>query len=291
MDLLNALKSFATVVEKQSFSMAATHLNLSVAQVSKNVSWLEEQFKTNLLSRSTRRIIATDAGQRFFLYCQRILTEWDDAKNNIESLQEIPQGNLKIRLPLHSFGICQIANNIPAFLKRYPKLKIELLFQSSHEANFDQNTDITVHVGNLKGNETFHAKQVGILTKGVFATPAYLQLNGCPQVPEDLLHHNCIVFLKGKTNNAWVFKHQKINVSGNYRTNSVYALRDAAKANMGLVWMSHLWAAKDLADGNLTEVLTDFVAPGEPIYLIYKHHPSALSLPIKCFISYLKEIL
>lgn len=288
---MNALKSFAAVVEKKSFSMAATHLNLSVAQVSKHISWLEAQLKTQLLLRSTRRIVATNTGQEFFHHCHRILSEWDNAKNNLGSFQEIPQGSLKISVPLHSFGICHIANNIPAFLKRYPKLQVELLFQSPYEPGIDQSTDITIFIGTLKGKESFHAIQVGKLTKGVFATPTYLQQNGCPQVTEDLLHHNCIVFLKRKASNTWVFKHnKKIIVSGNYRTNSVYALRDAAKANMGLVWMSHLWAAKDLSEGNLIEILTDYVAPGEPIYLIYKHQAS-LSLPIKCFINYLKEIL
>jgi DNA-binding transcriptional LysR family regulator len=290
MDIINVLKSYNAVVEKQSFSAAAKYLKISVAQVSKQISWLEEQFHTDLVQRSTRRIIPTEAGKLFFQRTQLVLSEWNNAKNALEYLQKVPQGPLKISVPSQSFGICHIAPNIPEFLRRYPQVHVDLIFEPPHQTAIDQTTDIAIRIGELKGTESFHAIKIGNLTKGVFATPEYLNRYGAPKIPEDILQHNCLVFLGGANSNTCFFKKNKnILISGNYSTNSVYSLRDAIKTGMGLGRMSHYWANADICSGALVEVLTDFVVPGDPIYLIYRHQ-LPLPLPIQSFINFIKEI-
>lgn len=289
MDIINVLNSYTAVVEKQSFSAAAKHLKISVAQVSKQITWLEEQMHTSLVQRSTRRIIPTEAGKLFFQKSLGVLNEWKHAKIALECLNTVPQGSLKISVPCQSFGICQIAPKIPEFLHRYPKVHVDLAFEPLHHTQIDQSTDVAIRIGELKGNESFHALKIGMLTKGVFATPDYLRRNGTPQKPEDLLQHNCISFIAGESSNIWLFRNnQKIIVNGNYSTNDSYTLRDAAKSSMGLVRMSHYWACEDKRRGKLVEVLADYIVSGEPIYLIYRHQLS-LSLPIQCFINFIKE--
>jgi DNA-binding transcriptional LysR family regulator len=291
MNLITLLNSYVAVVEKHSFTAAARHLNLSVAQVSKNISWLEEELNTVLVQRSTRFVTPTDAGKLFLSHSREVLAEWDKAKNSLECLQKIPQGNLAISVPMQSFGISYIATNIPKFLRRYPRLHVDLQFESPQQTEIVHSIDIAIRIGELKGNENFHAIKVGLLTKGVFATPDYLKHHGCPQTPENLAQHNCIVFLGRKPTNTWLFKNnQKMVVSGNYSTNNVYALREAINQGMGLGWMSHHWTREDVASGKLVEVLAPYVQPGEPIYLIYKHQ-SPLPLAIQCFINFVKEII
>lgn len=289
MDIINVLNSYTTVIEQQSFSSAAKYLKISVAQVSKQIAWLEEQLKTNLIQRSTRRITPTEAGKLFFQKSQGVLNEWKHAKNALECLNKVPQGSIKVSVPCQSFGICQVAPKIPQFLQRYPRVHVDLIFEPPHQTQIDQSTDIAIRIGELKGNESFHAVKIGTLTKGVFATPDYLLHQGVPLKPEDLLKHNCIRFLGGGSIHIWPFKNnKKIHVSGNYSTNDIYNLRDIAKAGMGLVRMSHYWACEALHAGKLVEVLASYVMPGEPIYLIYQHQ-NPTSLLIQCFIDFIKE--
>lgn len=289
MDIISVLNSYTTVIEKQSFSAAAKYLKISVAQVSKQVTWLEEQMHTSLVQRSTRRITPTEAGKLFFHKSLGVLTEWKHAKAVLECLNKVPQGSLKISVPCQSFGICQIAPKIPEFLKRYPRVHVDLAFEPPHQTQIDQSTDVAIRIGELKGNESFHAIKIGMLTKGVFAAPDYLKLHGAPQTPEDLLKHNCLCFLGNGSYDIWPFKNnKKITVSGNYNTNNINTLRDATKSGIGLVRMSHYWASEGIRRGELIEILANEVVPGEPIYLIYRHQ-LPLSLPIQCFITFIKE--
>lgn len=127
MDKLNAISIFCKVIETQSFTLAAKQQNISVAMASKLVSQLEEQLKTRLLQRTTRKIMPTEAGMMYYQRCQGILLDLDEADSSITHLTSSLQGNLLISVP-RDFGLLFIVPNLPLFIAKHPNLHVEIEF-------------------------------------------------------------------------------------------------------------------------------------------------------------------
>ena len=119
MDKLNAISIFCKVIETQSFTKAAALQNISVAMASKLVSQLEEQLKTRLLQRTTRKIVPTEAGSLYYQRCQPILLELEEAESSISNLSTSLQGNLTVSVP-RDFGLRFITPNLASFVKAHP---------------------------------------------------------------------------------------------------------------------------------------------------------------------------
>ena len=119
MDKLNAISIFCKVVETQSFTQAAAQQNISVAMASKLIAQLEEQLKTRLLQRTTRKTVPTETGMLYYQRCQPILAELEDAEASISNFATSLQGNLSISVP-RDFGLRFIAPNLSTFIKAHP---------------------------------------------------------------------------------------------------------------------------------------------------------------------------
>lgn len=120
MEHFSALPIFVTVVECGSFSQASQKLGLSKSAVSKRITLLEQSLGIQLLHRTTRCLSLTEAGARYFDYIRPAVKLAADGLDAISELQQVPQGNLRIAVPM-VFGRLYIAPLIPEFLRRYPK--------------------------------------------------------------------------------------------------------------------------------------------------------------------------
>src|SRR5262249_41561101 len=126
MDRFSSMSLFARVVETQSFSAAARESGISQPTVSKQVAELEARLGARLLSRSTGRIGVTEIGAAFYERCKRILAELDEAEQAAAQMQASPTGLLRAGTPV-AFGRLHILPLVPAFLERYPKLRLDLV--------------------------------------------------------------------------------------------------------------------------------------------------------------------
>ena len=126
MEGFGAIPVFVAVVEKGGFSAAARSLEISKSAVSKRINQLEAQLGVRLLHRTTRKLSLTEAGERYFEHAAQALASARQGEDAVTELQGEPQGKLKISSPM-SFGRLHVAPLIPKFLKRYPKIEIDLV--------------------------------------------------------------------------------------------------------------------------------------------------------------------
>jgi len=122
---LTSIRIFARVVELQSFSEVARRSGVMPATISKHVSSLEAALGARLINRTTRRLFITEAGQRLYEHCVRVLQELDAAESELAEIKGEPAGPLHVTAPL-TFGIGKLSPRLPEFLKRYPKVSLDL---------------------------------------------------------------------------------------------------------------------------------------------------------------------
>ncbi|HHF3737235.1 TPA: LysR substrate-binding domain-containing protein, partial [Haemophilus influenzae] len=202
MDKLNAISIFCKVIETQSFTLAAKQQNISVAMASKLVSQLEEHLKTRLLQRTTRKIMPTEAGMMYYQRCQGILLDLDEADSSITHLTSSLQGNLLISVP-RDFGLLFIAPNLPTFMAKHPHLHIEVEFNDKKIDLLSEGYDLALRIGYME-DSSLVSRKIGTTTVHFAASPNYLETNGIPQTPDDLEHHNGLLYKNAMNQVNWV---------------------------------------------------------------------------------------
>src|SRR5438105_509367 len=149
MDRLDGIAAFAHVVDSGSFSAAARRLKISKSAISAHVQRLEERLGVRLLNRTTRRLSLTEGGAAYYRHCARILVEAAAAEQAASALQREPRGTLRISAP-DSFGWMHVAPAVPAFLKRYPYLGIDISLSPAYVNLVDEGLDLAIRIGALE---------------------------------------------------------------------------------------------------------------------------------------------
>lgn len=282
---------FVAVVKAGSLSAAGRELGFSSAVVSKRLQRLEEQLGVRLLNRSTRKLCITEDGLRYHDYCVRVLAELDEAETLITSGHSEPKGTLRVTVPA-AFGRLHVAPLVPEFLRRYPELRLSLHLSDSRVDIIEEGYDVAVRIGDMKDSNLV-ARHLGIDRRKVVATPSYLSKFGNPEIPDDLVHHNVLLFANPAPLDHWQFtdpagRRASVKVAGNFETNNCDALRAAIYADAGIalrpVW--DVW--QDIQAGTLQVLLPEYTHPSVNIQAVY---PSRRHLPqkVRVFIDLLCE--
>ena len=254
MDKLNAISIFCKVIETQSFTLAAKQQNISVAMASKLVSQLEEHLKTRLLQRTTRKIMPTEAGIMYYQRCQGILLDLDEADSSITHLTSSLQGNLLISVP-RDFGLLFIAPNLPTFMAKHPHLHIEVEF------NDKKIDDLALRIGYME-DSSLVSRKIGTTTVHFAASPNYLETNGIPQTPDDLEHHNGLLYKNAMNQVNWVGSRinqtQRFKIQSKVVSNSGFALLNMAKAGLGIANLPKFILGRAFEKGELIEILPEY---------------------------------
>lgn len=279
---------FVAVAETGSFTAAAKQLDISTAQVSRQVSALESRLATKLLHRTTRKVSVTEAGNIYFQHCRQVLDGLEQAELAIGDMQSKPTGKLKITAPV-TYGEATIAPLVNNFLKLYPDLEIETNLSNLKKDLIDEGFDVAIRQGNLD-DSTMMAKRLSTRTFYVCATPGYLELHGTPQKPSDLEKHNCLQSM----NEYWFFqvngKRRNLKLTGNLRSNSGHALLDAALKGIGIVQLPGDYVCPHVESGDLTVLLEEYRAPDQGVWALYPHNKH-LSPKVRMLLDYLGEEL
>ncbi|WLS78580.1 LysR substrate-binding domain-containing protein [Erwinia pyri] len=187
---MNDLKQyavFAEVVASGSMSAAARRLNLTPSAVSQIISTLERQFGVSLLHRSTRKLVLTDAGERCYPHCLRLLEARNSAAASLELARDAPGGELKIAAPL-GFG-AYVAPALAPLLAEWPQLRLSLLVDDELTDLVASRIDVALRVGSLP-DSSWVGRKLGDMETVLCASPAYLERWGAPQMTDDLYHHH-----------------------------------------------------------------------------------------------------
>ena len=262
------MNAFMAVLQTGSFSAAGRKLGRDGSVISRRVASLVSRLGLRLLERSTRRISPTEAGMRFHDRAKEALDLLGQAEEDARSAAAMPTGLLRVSVPL-GFGRLWVAPFMPAFLARYPSLRVEVNYTDRYVDRIEEGFDAGVRIGKMDDNRLV-AKRIANMKRVLCASPAYLS-NGTPLVrPEDLLHHNCIGFTPLFTHPVWHFKgkgdhakRQSVRIDGRMVTDDIEAARQAGLAGTGIFLAADWAVSRELKDGRLVCVLNDWVVLGD----------------------------
>jgi DNA-binding transcriptional LysR family regulator len=283
LDLITCIKSFVRTVETGSFSAVAREMDTTQPTISKQIAALEEYLDVQLLVRSTRKVSLTDEGMRFYERCQPVLEALFEAESSVGKRQN-PSGILRINCSV-AFGQMQVLPRLKRFLDRYPDIKIDLTLSDHFVDLVGEGIDLAIRIGKFP-DPNLISQPIGTFRFVVVASAAYLEKFGEPQVPTDLLHHNCIVYTRQSTGNEWHFRGTTVTVSGNLQVNNSMALREAVLAHIG-VGSAPMWTFNnELQNRSVKVILTEYEPEPIPIQVVYRRGRFQ-SAKIKCFIDFL----
>jgi len=261
MDMLAAMRVFQKVASTLSFTEAGDLLGLAPSSVSRQVDGLEDELGVKLLTRTTRRLGLTEAGEAYKTQVDGLLAELDAVHENIAAFGDELRGRLKVSAP-RVFGKRLITPLVPAFLAAHPKVTLELSLTDDYVDLVETDTDVVVRIGEL-GDSSFVSRPLGRYRRVVVCTPAYLRNRPPPRTPSDLAAHNCLRYRRSGERVTWAFSRPDSEGTveylpqGDFVANDVEALLLAVEAGLGIAMLPY-WLVRDrIETGALEQLLED----------------------------------
>ncbi|WP_455221672.1 LysR family transcriptional regulator [Kaarinaea lacus] len=287
---LNQMLIFGKVAEKQSFTKASEELGMEKSTVSMKISQLEERLGTRLLNRTTRSVTLTEAGEGYYHYCQQVIDTAKEAEHFAETLSSEPQGLLRITSPV-DFGQIFVSTLIDPFLKKHPKVQIDLVLRNPPVDIIDERIDIALmpNFGGLQ-DSSLVARKILETDLGVYASPAYIKRHGKPETIEDIDDHDYIGFRYGsKWSIPVTRKNAKYVIEPKARIsiNDVLSCKQAARDGLGLAIIPGRIAEQDVKSRKLVQLLTNYSFPTVTLYATYASR-QWMPTKLKAFLEHLE---
>jgi DNA-binding transcriptional LysR family regulator len=292
MESFGEIAVFVRVAEARSFTAAAKALGITASGASRAVARLEQRLGARLLERTTRSNGHTTDGAAYYERCARILGELEGANEAIASAGGAPRGRLRVDAPT-IIGQCVLAPALPAFLRRYPQLSLDLSTRDHIIDPIAEGIDVVVRMAELRESELL-CKKLGAVRIVVAAAPRYLAERGRPRDPADLRKHDILAFPSSPHTLPWRFRtagrDYQIAFSGRLHTNDRESLRSAALAGLGVAHFLEIHVEEDLAAGALEVVLAEHEQPPRPVYALYSRAKAELP-KARAFLGFIEEEL
>jgi DNA-binding transcriptional LysR family regulator len=280
MDRFEAIRTLIAAIDGGSLSAASRALGVPLPTVSRRVSDLETYLRTQLVVRTSRKLLLTDAGRAYVATCRRVLDELDDAERAATGEYRTPRGDMVITAPV-MFGRLHVEPVVLEFLKAYPEINVRLILADYFIDLTENHIDLALRIGRLP-DSSLVAKKLGTLHWITCASPAYLAARGTPQHLTDLGGHDCIAFEGLYSTNSWAFRSGKDSISvpirPRFAVNTANGAIDAALSGNGIARVLSYQAAAWIDDGQLVNVLDDYHPEPIPVHLI---HTGQALLPLK----------
>lgn len=286
--LWEGIVEFVSVAEKENFTLASKTLGISTAQVSRQVSKLEQRLQTKLFYRTTRKVSLTEEGRLYYQHCRQVLDGLEEAERAITSLRDTPQGRIKITAPV-TYGEQYIVPILLDYMQTYPNVEITCDLTNKQLDLVQESYDLAIRLGHLK-DSSLMAKKLSTRDQYVCASVSYLDKYGEPQHLADLAQHNCLV---GNTS-YWRFVEQdklvNIKVTGNLILGSGYGLLEAALRGIGIVQLPGYYVDDAIKSKQLMPLLAQYQEPSQGIWALYPHNRQ-LSPKVRLLVDLLSEKL
>lgn len=292
MDRFRELAAFVAVAEEGAFNAAARRLGSSPPAVTRLITGLEARLGVRLLTRTTRKVTPTEAGQRLREDAQRILADLEEAESTVAGSQATPSGHLRVTAPV-LFGQRFVAPVLRAFLDAYPAVTARALFLDRNVSLLDEGLDVALRIGELPDSSLI-ARRVGAVRRVVVAAPAYLDRHGIPAAPAALRDHRIIFPASVDDAPVWTFakggRQQALRLDPALTVNTMQAAIDAALEGWGVTRALSYQVADALAEGQLVELLAVHDEAEMPIHLLHAEGRRAAA-KIRSFIDFAAERL
>lgn len=283
---------FCRVVGAGSFTAAAERLGLSKGAVSKAVSRLEANLGVRLLHRTTRRQTLTEAGESFYGRAARVIEELEEAAREVGEHADRPRGHLRISAPTF-FGAEILSRHIGDFRRRYPEITLEVVHSNRFVDLVEERFDAAVRIS-APVDSSLVMRKLAEVPMVFCAAPGYLERRGCPERPEELRGHDCLIYTGSAKPHEWIVfgdggKRLAVAVDGGLHTDDDHTLRQAAIDGCGIVRMPELFLHDAIARGELIQIWPDDTAPPVTLAVVY---PSRQELPkkVRAFVDFMVEV-
>lgn len=287
MDRFDALRTLVAAVDGGSLSAASRTLRMPLSTVSRKISELEEHLTTQLLVRTPRKLVLTDAGEAFVHTARRLLAELDEAERAASGEYREPLGELLVTAPI-AFGKLHILPVVLEFLRAYPKVDVRLVLADTVVDLVDNHVDLAARLGRLPDSGLV-AMRVGEVRWITVASPRYLGERGMPATPAALENHDCLAFEGLQTSRTWNFAGDAeglpLQIRPRLGVNTADALVEAASEGLGIARMTSYQAAPALREGRLVEILKPYVGQSIPVHLVHTG-PALLPLKLRAFLDF-----
>ncbi|MDO5705710.1 MAG: LysR family transcriptional regulator [Paracoccus sp. (in: a-proteobacteria)] len=260
MSYLDSLRVFVRVVELGSITAGGRDLRISPAAASNRIRDLENRFGVRLLNRTTRTLTTTEVGQVLYENARRVISALEDTEAVVGSYSGTPHGTLRVVAPL-GLGRRLIAPLIPQFCAENREIDIRLRLSDRNINIVEDGIDLAFFLGHPE-DSTLSLRKIADCARVLVAAPAYLAERGTPQVPADLLDHNCLLLRFPRSPEYfWMLEtpqgRQKLTVKGRFDADDGDVLTGWALTGAGIANRPRYEVADHLASGRLIELLPD----------------------------------
>ena len=289
------LAFFAALASTGSLSAAAREQNVSTAAVSRRLSAMEKRLGVGLVRRTTRRMSLTPEGELYLQHARRILADLNDMEREVSGSRGTPLGLLRVNATL-GFGRSHVAPVLSRFVRKYPQVEVQLQLSVNPPPLTDDAFDVCIRFGEPPDARVV-ARRIADNRRLLVAAPAYLARAGTPQLPRDLIRHNCIGIRQGDEayglwrptgTRAGDRKTVAVRTRGTLTTNDGEIAVNWALDGHGILLRAEWDVARYLRSGRLVQVLADYVTPAADVYAVYpqRHQRSAR---VRAFVDFIAD--
>jgi len=279
---LNDLLYFVTVAREGSFTRAASLLGVTQSALSQAISGLEARLEIRLLTRTTRSVSPTAAGERLLKAIGHRFDEIDAELDELTEMRDKPAGTVRITCGEHVLRTTLLPKFAP-LLREYPDIKVEFDVNYGFRNIVADRFDAGVRLGDTIDKDMVAVPIGPPLRMAAAASEEYFATHPIPKSPRDLVHHNCINQRMQTSGGIYVWDFERrgkkvnVRVSGQLIFNTSPSMVDAALAGLGIAYLPEEEFASHLQDGRLHRILEDWCAPFPGYYLYYpsRRQPSA----------------
>jgi DNA-binding transcriptional LysR family regulator len=283
---INDLIAFLAVAKERSFTRAAAKLGVSQSALSHTIRGLEERLGLRLLSRTTRSVAPTDAGERLVRTIGPRFEEIDAELSALTELRDKPAGTIRITTGEHAAEAI-LWPALAGLLPRYPDIKVELIVDHGLTDIVAQRYDAGVRLGEQVAKDMIAVRIGPDFRMAVVGAPSYFERKPKPKKPQDLTAHDCINIRLPTYGGIypWEFEKRgrelKVRVDGQLVFNNIALRLNAVLAGLGLAYLPEDRVQSQVAEGRLIQVLDDWCAPFPGYHLYYpsrRHSSPAFAL-------------
>lgn len=287
MDRFEAMRTLVAAVDGGSLSAASRSLNVPLPTVSRRVSDLETFLGSQLVVRTSRKLLLTEAGTAYVASARRVLDELSEAERAASGEYRAPRGELLVTAPI-AFGALNVAPIVHDFLAAYPDVTVRLVLSDSVIDLVENHVDVAVRIGRLP-DSALVARRVGEIRWVVCASPDYLERRGEPTTPVALANHDCIAFEGLQRYREWPFVDgnavQQVAIHPRFSVNTADGVVSGAVAGVGIARVLSYQAVASVRAGSLRPILADWAPAPMPVQLVHAAHQQQ-PLKLRAFLDF-----
>jgi DNA-binding transcriptional LysR family regulator len=282
----NDLASFAAVAREQSFTRAAAKLGVSTSALSQTIRGLEERLGIRLLTRTTRSVAATEAGERLLRTVAPRFEEIELELAALSNLRDRPAGTIRITAGEHP-AVSVLQPALKKLLPAYPDIRVEIVADYGLTDIVAQGYDAGVRLGEQVAKDMVAVRISPDIRMAVVASQDYFKKRPAPRSPHDLTMHNCINIRMPTYGGVFVWefgkdnREVKVRVDGQIIVNNIALRLASALDGLGLAYMPEDQALPEIKTRHLVRVLADWCPPYPGYHLYYpsrRQHTPAFTL-------------